>query len=69
MGAALTPDRRRCSRYSSSACGAHTLSQSGSRAPRRPSPAASEVGVGSGRSFGAGWTGTAGSDTHSPERR
>ena len=65
MGAGQTPDRRRCSRCSSSVCGVHTLSRSDTRGPRRPAPAASGAAEDSGRSSGAAPTET-GLDTHSP---
>lgn len=66
--AAQTPGRRRCSRCSSSVCGAHTLSLNGSPAPRRLSLAASGAAVDTGHSSGAVWTG-GGWRTRSPERQ
>lgn len=68
MVAGQTQGRHRCSHCSSSVYDVHTLSLSGSLAPRRLSLATSEVGVDSGRSSGAVWTGD-GWGTRSPNRQ
>lgn len=68
VAAGQTPGRRRCSHCSSSVYGAHTLSLSGSLAPRRLFRATSGAAVDTGHSSGAVWTG-GGWGTRSPERQ
>lgn len=66
MEAEQTPGRRRCSRCSSSVCGAHTPSRSDSPVPHRLAQVASEVEVDTGRSSAAVQT-EGGWDTRNPE--